>query len=87
MSDKKFKRLFIEDPIWEQIEMFPWEMDILNHFIFNRLHDIIQNSCAYMVFPNMRHSRFIHSIGTVHVVTEMFVNCINFYILYVIFPF
>ena len=76
MSDKKFKRLFIEDPIWEQIEMFPWEMDILNHFIFNRLHDIIQNSCAYMVFPNMRHSRFIHSIGTVHVVTEMFVNCI-----------
>ena len=70
------KRHFIADPIWGQIELFPWETKILNHFVFNRLHDVMQNSCAYKVYPGLKYSRFLHSIGVLHTATEIFTNCI-----------
>lgn len=70
------KRQFIADPIWGQIELFPWETKILNHFVFNRLHDVMQNSCAYLVYPGLKYSRFLHSIGVLHTATEIFTNCI-----------
>lgn len=70
------KRRFIKDPVWGTIEILPWEVDLLNHFLVNRLHNIVQNSAAFKVYPGMRHSRFLHSVGVLHVVTEIFVNTI-----------
>lgn len=70
------KRYFIEDPLWGIIELFPWEAKLLNQFLVNRLHNVIQTSCAYLVYPGLRYSRFLHSLGVMHVATQMFVNLI-----------
>ena len=48
------------------------EMEIISSPIFNRLHDISQNSTAYLTFPANRTKRFEHSIGTMYLAGEMF---------------
>ena len=68
------KRKFIKDPLWGQIEIFDWENKILGHYLFNRLHNIVQLSCAYRVYPGLRFTRFLHSIGVMHVTTKVFSN-------------
>jgi HD superfamily phosphohydrolase len=42
----------------------------------NRLHNVIQNSTAFRVYPSLKYSRFAHSIGTMHVATNIFSNII-----------
>ena len=71
MSERRF---FIKDPLWKTIELAPWEMGVISHYFVNRLHSVVQNSSAFKVYPGMRHTRFVHSVGAVHVVSEMFVN-------------
>jgi HD superfamily phosphohydrolase len=68
------KRRFIKDPVWGHVEFFSWEREVLNHELVNRLHGICQNSCTYKVYPALHYSRFSHSIGAMHVVTQLFVN-------------
>lgn len=68
------KRRFIKDPVWGQVEFFPWERVLFRHELVNRLHGIVQTSCTFKVYPALRYSRFSHSIGALHVVTQMFVN-------------
>jgi len=70
------KRRFIKDPIWGNIELLPWEVELLNHFLVNRLHNVVQNSTAYKVYPGLKYSRFVHSIGVLHVVTQIFSNIV-----------
>ena len=70
------KRRLIKDPVWGNIEIFPWESAILNHFIVNRLHNIVQNSNAYRAYPGLKYSRLLHSVGVMHVATHMFVNTV-----------
>ena len=71
------KRRFIKDPVWGNTEIFEWEKELLNHFLLNRLHNVVQTSCAFRVYPGLRHSRFTHSIGVMHVATQMFVNLVT----------
>jgi HD superfamily phosphohydrolase len=68
------KRRLIKDPVWGNLDIFPWEGKLLNHFLFNRLHNIVQNSSAYKVYPGLRYSRFLHSVGVSHVVSQLFLN-------------
>ena len=68
------KRRLIKDPVWGNLEIFSWENQLLNHFLFNRLHNIVQNSSAYKVYPGLKYSRLLHSIGVSHVVTQLFLN-------------
>ena len=68
------KRRFIKDPVWGHVEFFPWERILLRHELVNRLHGVCQTSCTFKVYPALRYSRFSHSIGALHVVTQMFVN-------------
>jgi hypothetical protein len=52
MSEPKVdKRRLIKDPVWGNLELFSWEGRLVNHFLFNRLHNIVQNSSAYKVYP------------------------------------
>ncbi len=52
--------------------------EVLSTWIFNRLHNILQNSLAYLVYPQAKTSRFSHSIGVMHIASEMFKwGCIN----------
>lgn len=46
----------------------------MNHFIFNRLHNVIQNSSGFRAYPGLRTSRFVHTIGVMHVATQLFAN-------------
>jgi HD superfamily phosphohydrolase len=61
----------IKDPIWGEILLLKWEKVLLNTRAFNRLHGVLQNSNGYRVYPSARHSRFAHSLGTMHVATEI----------------
>lgn len=68
------KRRFIKDPVWGHVEFFPWERILFRHELVNRLHGIVQTSCTFKVYPALRYSRFSHSIGALHVATQLFVN-------------
>jgi HD superfamily phosphohydrolase len=71
---KTDKRRLIKDPVWGNLEIFSWESQLLNHFLFNRLHNIVQNSSAYKVYPGLKYSRFLHTVGVSHVATNLFLN-------------
>ena len=62
----------VKDPLWGSIALLPWEQRITRHPAFTRLHSIVQNSSAYKVYPALKVSRFIHTLGVMQVVTRIF---------------
>jgi uncharacterized protein len=67
----------ILDPIHGLIRMSEDEMKIISHPLFNRLRKIKQNTFLYFVFPSANHTRFEHSIGVMHLASQMFLNALN----------
>ena len=65
-------RKLVKDAQWGSVPLMIWERHILDHPIFARLHNVLQNSTAFRVYPSLRTSRYVHSIGVMHVATEMF---------------
>ena len=65
-------RGLIKDAQWGSVPLLVWERHILAHPIFTRLHNVLQNSTAFRVYPSLRTSRYAHSIGVMHVATDMF---------------
>lgn len=60
----------IQDPVWGYLEV-PDGMDkIIDTSDFQRLHGIKQLGMCYLVFPGAVHTRFQHSIGTMHLASE-----------------
>lgn len=70
--DKKI--LTINDTVHGLIEHTLLEKEIIASSLFNRLHDVYQNSTVYLTFPTNRTKRFEHSIGAMHLAGEMFFN-------------
>lgn len=68
------KRRYIKDPLWQSILLFPWEKRLIEHPVFNRLNDILQNSSGFRVYPGLKVTRFLHSIGVMHVATKIYQN-------------
>lgn len=64
----------IYDTIHGNIELSGLETSILKSSFTNRLHQILQNSTAYLVFPSCRTSRFEHSLGVMQYTSELFIN-------------
>lgn len=62
----------IKDPIHGNIPYSILEEKFFATPVFNRLHNIRQNSMAYTVYPALQTRRFIHSIGVMHIATEIF---------------
>ncbi|HEY3439937.1 MAG TPA: HD domain-containing protein [Paludibaculum sp.] len=62
----------IRDPIHGFIKLSPWEMEIVNHRVFQRLRRVKQLALTEMVYPAACHNRFEHSLGVMHVATQMF---------------
>jgi|GEM_PF-6348981 len=60
------KQKLIQDIIHDNIELSDFEFLLLKDPIVNRLHQILQNSAAYTVYPNMKASRFEHSLGVMN---------------------
>lgn len=57
------QRKVILDPCVGYIELYPWEVTLIDTHIFQRLRKITQLGLAYLVFPTLRYSRFEHTLG------------------------
>lgn len=73
MIDTKLENSIL-DPIHGLIKMSKEEFKVISHPLFNRLRFIKQNTFLYNVFPSANHTRFEHSIGVMHLASEMFRN-------------
>lgn len=62
----------ILDPIHGSIEMTEIEKWIIQQKIFARLRKVKQNTLLNYVFPGANHTRFEHSIGVMHLASEIF---------------
>src|SRR5437763_10796028 len=61
------KYLEIVDPIHDFIRIYESEIKIIDTPVFQRLRRIRQLAGAHLVYPGAQHSRFEHSLGTMHV--------------------
>ena len=71
VKDKATKLKIINDPIHGSIMYTSIEHEIISSYVFNRLHDVLQNSLVFRVFPGDRISRFSHSIGVMHLSSQI----------------
>jgi uncharacterized protein len=62
----------IRDPIHGFVKLSPWEQDVVDHAVFQRLRHIRQLALTEMVYPAACHARFEHSLGVMQVATMMF---------------
>lgn len=67
----------IADTIHGTVELSPLEKRIVSNVIFNRLHDVYQNSTAYLTFPANQTKRFEHSIGTMKLCSDIFQTSVS----------
>ncbi|WP_148862911.1 HD domain-containing protein [Marinobacter fonticola] len=70
----------IMDPVHGGIPLYRHEIQVIDHPLFQRLRNICQNDILSLVFPGATHSRFLHSIGVMHVGGRMFRSMINAYL-------
>jgi len=61
----------IRDPVHGFIKISDWERDIINHPAFQRLRRIKQLAWTDMVYPGASHTRLEHSLGVMHVVSNL----------------
>lgn len=62
----------IRDPVHGSIAINDVEIEILEHPFFQRLRNIKQLGFSEYVFPGATHTRYLHSIGVMHVATLVF---------------
>ncbi len=62
----------IRDPVHGSIAIHDAEIEILEHPFFQRLRNIKQLGFSEYVFPGATHTRYLHSIGVMHVATQVF---------------
>lgn len=65
-----FKRIY--DSVHGFIYFSALERDLIDSHVFQRLHYLHQVGVAYLVYPGATHSRFEHSLGVMHVATQIF---------------
>jgi hypothetical protein len=61
----------IRDPVHGYIPMTAVERDIINTRTMQRLRRLKQLSGAYFTYPGAEHSRFLHSLGVMHVAADI----------------
>lgn len=61
----------IRDPLYGFIDVSDLELQVIDSEVFRRLLSIKQLSHAYVVYPTAIHSRFEHSLGTMHIADRM----------------
>lgn len=62
----------IRDPVHGSIQIHDEEIPILSHNFFQRLRNIKQLGFSEYVFPGATHTRFLHSIGVMHIGNKAF---------------
>ncbi|MBQ3549606.1 MAG: HD domain-containing protein [Clostridia bacterium] len=66
----------IHDPVWGTMKFYPWELQILDSPLMQRLRNVNQLGLAVLTYPSAHHSRFEHTLGVTALVTKM-VDSIN----------
>ncbi len=61
----------IHDPVWGTIKFYPWELQLLDSPLLQRLRNINQLGLAVLTYPSAHHSRFEHTLGVTSLVTKM----------------
>lgn len=64
-------RKIIRDAVHGFILIEPYEVEILDCFLLQRLRYIHQTAFAYLVYPCANHSRFEHSLGVMQTAQQM----------------
>jgi HD superfamily phosphohydrolase len=62
----------VRDPVHGSIKIQPQEIQIIEHPFFQRLRSIKQLGFSEYVFPGATHTRYLHSIGVMEVVSRVF---------------
>ena len=62
----------IYDPVHGFIRISSLEKELIDSYVFQRLHYIRQLGATYLVYPGATHTRFEHSLGVMEVATEIF---------------
>lgn len=62
----------IRDPVHGPIVVSPAELLIIDHPLFQRLRNIKQLGFADLTFPGATHSRYLHSLGAMHLAGRAF---------------
>ncbi|MGQ4891816.1 MAG: HD domain-containing protein [Candidatus Njordarchaeia archaeon] len=63
---------YIRDPIHGLIGLYEHERDVVDLPIFQRLRNIRQLGLASYVYPSANHTRFEHSVGVIHTITDFY---------------
>ena len=63
---------YVNDTVYGHIPYTGIEAKLLQTRILNRLLFISQNALAYFAFPSVSTKRYIHSMGTMHMVSHLF---------------
>ena len=61
----------IHDPVWGTMKFYPWELQVLDSPLLQRLRNINQLGLAVLTYPSANHSRFEHTLGVTTLVTKM----------------
>lgn len=63
--DQPFRPKQVNDPVWGTIELYPWEVALIDTALLQRLRGVRQLGLAQLVFPSVCHDRFEHILGVV----------------------
>lgn len=66
----------IHDPVWGTMKFYPWELQILDSPLLQRLRNINQLGLVVLTYPSAHHSRFEHTLGVTALISKM-VDSIN----------
>lgn len=67
----------VRDPVHGYVSFTGLERLVIDHPIAQRLRYVSQNGLAHLVFPEVRTSRFSHSLGTMHLASRLFITAID----------
>ncbi|MDL2270716.1 HD domain-containing protein [Methanobrevibacter sp. OttesenSCG-928-I08] len=65
------KNHFIRDSVHGNVQITKFEMDVIDQPQYQRLRRIKQLGLIYLIYPGANHTRFEHSIGTMHLASKL----------------
>lgn len=80
VNDEHFRGLLtkvdvIRDPVHGDIQLTSLERCLIDSPEFQRLRNLMQLGMTYIAYPGAVHTRFLHSLGTLHVCSQLIATC------------
>ncbi len=71
------KPFVISDPVHRYLRVAAHERIVIDHPITQRLRRITQTGLAEFVYPEARSSRFVHSLGAMHLASRFVISALE----------